>query len=79
MFHEAFCKRIKRQRDIEAIYEDGVLKPLSPLNLKQHEKVRLTLVETKSAVQSTSGIFSGLDDNTIDEIALSPKFLPEES
>ncbi len=35
---------------IEAIYEAGVLKPLSPLpDLKEHEKVRLTL-ETVSRI-----------------------------
>lgn len=32
---------------IEAIYEAGVLKPLSPLpDLKEHEKVKLTLETT---------------------------------
>lgn len=66
-------------RQIEAVYEDGVLKPLDPLKLKEHEKVRLTLEEKNGVVRATSGIFSGLDDSAIDEIALSPKFLPEES
>ena len=66
-------------RGIEAVYEDGVLKPLTPLNLKEHEKVRLTLEEEESVVRASSGMFTGLDDRTIDEIALSPKFLPEES
>jgi len=28
---------------IEAIYEDGVLKPTQPLPLQEHEKVRLTV------------------------------------
>ena len=65
-------------RNIEAVYQDGVLKPLSPLKLKEHERVRIT-VEEESVVRATSGIFSGLDDNTISEIALSPEFLPEES
>lgn len=65
-------------RNIEAIYEDGVLKPLLPLKLKDHTKVRITL-EEESVVRATSGMFSGLDDNTIDEIALSPEFLPEEA
>ena len=65
-------------RNIEAVYEDGVLKPLSPLNLKEHEKVRLTLEEGESVARATSGMFTGLDDRTIDEIALSPEFLPEE-
>jgi predicted DNA-binding antitoxin AbrB/MazE fold protein len=65
-------------KNIEAVYEDGVLRPLSPLKLKEHEKVKLTLEEGESFVRATSGIFSGLDDRTIDEIALSPNFLPEE-
>ncbi len=65
-------------RNIEAVYEDGVLKPLSPLNLKEHEKVRISL-EGESVVRATSGTFYGLDDKAIDEIALSPRYLPEES
>ena len=65
-------------RNIEAVYQDGVLKPLSPLKLKEHERVRITL-EEESVVRATSGIFGGLDDNTISEIALSPEFLPEEA
>ena len=28
---------------VEAVYEDGVLKPNSPLPLKEHEQVRATL------------------------------------
>lgn len=66
-------------KNIEAVYEDGVLKPLSPLSLKEHEKARITLEEGESVARATSGVFSGLNDSTIDEIALSPKFLPEES
>ncbi|MFW6148155.1 MAG: antitoxin family protein [Thermodesulfobacteriota bacterium] len=66
-------------KTIEVIYEGGVLRPLSPLRLREHEKVRITLEEKESVVRITSGVFSGLDDETIDEIALSPEFLPEES
>ncbi len=65
-------------RNIEAVYEDGVLKPLSPLNLKEHEKVRISL-DGESVVRATSGIFDGLDDKAIEEIALAPRYLPEES
>ncbi len=65
-------------RNIEAIYEGGVLKLLSPVKLKEHEKVRITIEEGESVVRATSGIFRGLDDNTIGEIALSPEFLPDE-
>jgi predicted DNA-binding antitoxin AbrB/MazE fold protein len=66
-------------KNIEVVYEGGVLKPLSPLELKEHEKVRITLEEGGSVVIATSGMFSGVDDDTINEIALSPEFLPEEA
>ncbi len=40
---------------IEAVYESGVLKPLSPLShLKEHERVRIT-VETSSVVDELRG------------------------
>ena len=66
-------------RNIEAIYEGGVLKPLSPLKLKEHAKVRITVEGGESTVRATSGMFTGLDHDTIEEIALSPEFLPEEA
>jgi hypothetical protein len=31
------------RRDLEAIYENGVLRPLEPLDLAEHARVRLTL------------------------------------
>jgi len=37
---------------VEAIFENGVLKPLDPLNLPEHQKVRL-LVETGMAPSAT--------------------------
>jgi len=36
---------------VDAIYEDGVLKPLKPLNLSEHERVRVSVV---SQVQGPS-------------------------
>ena len=40
---------------IEAVYEAGVLKPLSPLpGLKEHERVRITL-ETPSIIDEMQG------------------------
>lgn len=40
---------------IEAVYESGVLKPLSPLpHLKEHERVRIT-VEVPSIVDELCG------------------------
>jgi predicted DNA-binding antitoxin AbrB/MazE fold protein len=64
---------------IEVLYENGVLKPISPLKLEEHHKLRIVLEEKESTVRATSGIFNGLDDSMIDEIALSPQFLPENS
>jgi predicted DNA-binding antitoxin AbrB/MazE fold protein len=52
---------------IEAIYESGVLKPLSPLpNLKEHERVRIT-VEVPSIVDELRGKIA-IDPATAQEI-----------
>lgn len=67
------------QKTIEAVYEHGVLRPLHVLDLREHEKVRITLEKSESVARASSGIIKGLDDKTIDEIALSPEFLPEEA
>jgi predicted DNA-binding antitoxin AbrB/MazE fold protein len=32
-------------RNLKAIYENGVLRPLEPIKLKEHQRVTLTLVE----------------------------------
>jgi predicted DNA-binding antitoxin AbrB/MazE fold protein len=39
MFSEGFVMGIT----VEAVYEDGVLKPAQPLPLKEHEKVSVTV------------------------------------
>ena len=36
-------------RHFEAIYEDGVLKPLQPLNLAEHERVSLVMGQDADA------------------------------
>lgn len=35
---------------IEAIYEDGVLKPTQPLPFEEHEKVRITVAESQPSL-----------------------------
>jgi len=35
---------------IEAVYEDGVLKPAQPLPLKEHEKVNITVEEKQPSL-----------------------------
>jgi len=42
---------------VEAIYENGVLKPTQPLPLKEHEKVRVTIEPATNWVQATAGMF----------------------
>ncbi len=37
---------------LEAVFEDGVLKPLNPLNLPEHQKVQLVL-ETGSPAEAS--------------------------
>ncbi len=66
-------------KTIQAIYEDGVIKPLETLSLKEHEKINIVLEETESVAKATSGMIKGIDEKTIDAIALSPEFLPEEA
>jgi predicted DNA-binding antitoxin AbrB/MazE fold protein len=41
---------------VEAVYENGVLKPAQPLPLKEHEKVRVTIQPVSNWVEETYGI-----------------------
>lgn len=42
---------------IEAIYEKGVLKPLTKINFKEHQKVKLTIPNKQSITALTKGMF----------------------
>ncbi|MBI1821879.1 MAG: antitoxin family protein [Nitrospirae bacterium] len=66
-------------KSIEAVFEDGVLKSLSPLNFKKYEKVKIFIERAESVARSTNGLIKGLDDKIINELAQSPEFLPEEA
>jgi predicted DNA-binding antitoxin AbrB/MazE fold protein len=64
---------------VEAIYENGVLKPVQPLPLKEHEKVRVTVHTDTSPLVRAQGIMGWTGDaETLERIALDPEFLPEE-
>jgi predicted DNA-binding antitoxin AbrB/MazE fold protein len=41
---------------VEAIYENGVLKPMQPLPLNEHEQVQITVQRKTNWVQETYGI-----------------------
>lgn len=47
---------------VEAIYENGVFKPARPLPLKEHEKVRLTVVRETSLAEQTYGLIGWTGD-----------------
>ena len=65
---------------VEAIYENGVLKPSQPLPLKEHEKVKVTVHNESSPLLQAYGIMGWKGDaDTLERIALDPEFLPEEA
>ena len=41
---------------VEAVYENGVLKPMAPLPLREHERVQLTINVHSNWVQETAGM-----------------------
>jgi predicted DNA-binding antitoxin AbrB/MazE fold protein len=65
---------------VEAIYENGVLKPSQPLPLEEHETVQITIQPKTSWVVRTYGIcgWTGTPEE-LRRLALYPEFeLPEE-
>jgi predicted DNA-binding antitoxin AbrB/MazE fold protein len=60
---------------IEAIFENGVLKPTQTLPFKEHDKVRLTIEPVLSWVQETSGILAWTGDpEELRRLAEDPEF-----
>jgi len=60
---------------IEAIYENGVLKPKEPLPLREHEKVIVTILPTISLARQTAGMIPWTGDvETLDRIVGDPEF-----
>jgi predicted DNA-binding antitoxin AbrB/MazE fold protein len=47
---------------IEAVYENGVFRPLQPLPLQDHERVRLTIEPEVSWVERTAGMLRWTGD-----------------
>ena len=60
---------------VEAIYENGVLKPAQSLPLQEHEKVQVTISSPSNWVQETAGMLGW--KGTSEELAafaLDPEF-----
>ena len=76
---------------VEATYEDGVLKPVRPLPLKEHERVQIILQatpqqpvatpdEAEQAVRRSYGLLGWTGDvETLRRVAEDPEFSPWES
>jgi predicted DNA-binding antitoxin AbrB/MazE fold protein len=47
---------------VDAVYENGVLKPAHPLSLNEHEKVRLTVVRETTVAEQTYGMMGWKGD-----------------
>jgi predicted DNA-binding antitoxin AbrB/MazE fold protein len=47
---------------VEAVYENGVLKPCDPLPLKEHERVRVTVENMVTWAERTAGMFKWTGD-----------------
>jgi hypothetical protein len=61
---------------VEAVYENGVLRPVEPLPLKEHE----TVVRGDSPLVRAYGIIGWTGDaETVQRVALAPEFLLERS
>lgn len=58
---------------IHAVYEDGKLRPLTPLPLRNQEKILLKVIR-HGAVQETQGLLQGLEPEIIQEVAEGDEF-----
>jgi predicted DNA-binding antitoxin AbrB/MazE fold protein len=63
---------------VEAVYENGVLKPAQPLPLKEHEKVQITIEPELSWAKRTAGMLQWTGDHETLERLLAEAEEPEE-
>jgi predicted DNA-binding antitoxin AbrB/MazE fold protein len=65
---------------IDAVYENGVLKPAQPLPFKERERVQITVTSAASRVRQTAGLigWTGSQEDA-DFVALNPELDPQES
>jgi predicted DNA-binding antitoxin AbrB/MazE fold protein len=50
---------------VEAVYENGVLKPSQPLPLDEHEKVEVTVQTARSWAERTAGMLQWTGDPAV--------------
>ena len=57
---------------VEAVYENGVLKPAQPLPFQENQQVRITIDLPSNLVRATAGSIPCADAKLIEHIALAP-------
>ena len=65
------------QKTIDAIYENGVNKPLERLSLAESQKIKITIETTESLVASTKAIIQA-DPDVVRQVAVSDEYLYDE-
>ncbi len=64
---------------VEAIYENGVLRPAHPLPFREREHVRISVEPHASWAERTAGIVKWTGDlETLERLAIDPEFDPQE-
>ena len=58
---------------IRAVYEDGKLRPLTPLPCEDKEQVLLKVIR-QSAVRKSQGLLQGLDPEVVQKVADGDEF-----
>ena len=60
---------------VEAVYENGVLKPIQPLPLKEHDRVHITVQVKQSVARESAGMLRWRGDwETLRQIAEDDEF-----
>ena len=60
---------------VDAVYENGVLKPAQPLPLAEHEQVRITIVAQTSWAKQTAGLLQWTGDpDVLRRVAEDPEY-----
>jgi predicted DNA-binding antitoxin AbrB/MazE fold protein len=64
---------------VEAVYEDGVLKPAQPLPFQEHERVQVTVRPVLTRARETAGLLRWTGDPAIlERFIVDPELDPSE-
>jgi len=65
-------------KTIHAVYENGVLRPLEKLDLKESQRLKVTLEVVPSVVEETRALIRA-ESKVVQEVAEGDEYLPEGS